>query len=132
MNRVPTLAPEFVEYIPEKLSPGVLYISMTYATATHLCCCGCGKEVVTTLSPTDWQLKFDGRSVSLSPSIGNWNFPCQSHYWVVDSRVMWSSRMSQEQIDRGRARDLARKAAFFGETEPAAESARGRPGSRRR
>ena len=50
------LVPEFVDYIPEQLNPGVLYVSMRYATVNHLCCCGCGLEVVTTLSPTDWRL----------------------------------------------------------------------------
>jgi hypothetical protein len=30
----------FVQYIPERLDSGVLYISMEYATAAHRCCCG--------------------------------------------------------------------------------------------
>jgi len=34
--------------------------------------------VVTPLSPTGWSLIFDGETVSLYPSIGNWNFPCRS------------------------------------------------------
>ena len=32
------LAHEFVEHIPEQLRGGVIYISMTYATAAHKCC----------------------------------------------------------------------------------------------
>ncbi|MEW1836919.1 DUF6527 family protein [Nonomuraea angiospora] len=43
----------FVEHIPERLEPGELYISFPFATAAHLCACGCGKEVVIPLSPTD-------------------------------------------------------------------------------
>ncbi len=115
MTRISELTPVFVECIPEELREGVLYISVVYATAAHLCCCCCGQEVVTTLSPTDWQLKFDGRSVSLTPSVGNWNFPCQSHYWIIENRVEWSARWSKRQIEAGRGRDQRRKADYFGE-----------------
>ncbi len=72
---------EFVEFIPCELEEGVLYISIPYTTAVHNCCCGCGNRVVTPLTPADWKLSYDGEAVWLSPSIGNWNFPCQSHYW---------------------------------------------------
>ena len=55
------LAYEFVEHIPEELKERMLYISKTHGTAAHKCCCGCGREVVTPLSPTGWQLTFDGQ-----------------------------------------------------------------------
>lgn len=73
---------EFVKSVPKNPEKGVIYVSIDYATVIHQCCCGCGREVVTPLSPTDWQLSFDGQTVSLDPSIGNWSFPCQSHYWI--------------------------------------------------
>jgi hypothetical protein len=44
--RQTALRPEFVEFIPEQLEDGVLYISHRYGTALHLCCCGCCSEVV--------------------------------------------------------------------------------------
>lgn len=113
MTRVFELSHEFVEYIPERLQDKVLYVSIPYATAAHLCCCGCGEEVVTPLSPTDWQLRFDGRSVSLEPSVGNWNFACQSHYWIVEDKVQWAPRWSREKIEAGRERDRLRKKAYF-------------------
>ena len=53
-------------------------MSIPYATAVHLCACGCGNKVVTPFSPAEWQLTYDGDTVSLSPSIGNWQFPCKS------------------------------------------------------
>ena len=53
-----------------------------------------------------------GASVSLDPSIGNWNFPCQSHYWIDRNRVRWAGRWTPEQIDRGRQRDNDRKAGL--------------------
>jgi Family of unknown function (DUF6527) len=102
---------EFVNTIPDRLQEGVLYISMTYATAVHRCACGCGHEVVTPFSPTDWALVFDGETVSLAPSIGNWSFPCQSHYWIERSRVAWAPKWSRRQIEHGRASDRMRKTA---------------------
>jgi hypothetical protein len=50
-----------------------IYISIRFATVGHKCCCGCGREVITPLSPTDWSLTSDGETVSLHPSIGNWS-----------------------------------------------------------
>ncbi|MDA8128424.1 MAG: DUF6527 family protein [Betaproteobacteria bacterium] len=109
------LSHEFVEFIPEQLQEGVLYLSTTYATAAHLCFCGCGREVVTPLSPTDWKLTFNGETVSLSPSIGNWSFPCRSHYWIEDNCVHWCGEMPQKAIDAGRVRDRLLKATCFGD-----------------
>jgi Family of unknown function (DUF6527) len=83
---------KFVKSVPETLEQGVLYVSVEYATAIHKCCCGCGNEVVTPLSPKDWKLTFDGETVSLYPSIGNWNFGCRSHYWITKNRVEWARR----------------------------------------
>ncbi|MDP9606953.1 UNVERIFIED_ORG: hypothetical protein J2W38_006773 [Variovorax paradoxus] len=116
-----TLSHEFVEFIPEQLQEGVLYISTTYATAAHRCFCGCGREVVTPLSPTDWTLSFNGETVSLSPSIGNWSLPCRSHYWVQDNRIEWSGEMAQKAIDAGRSRDQQLKAAYFNTRNPILE-----------
>ncbi|MCX7218906.1 MAG: DUF6527 family protein, partial [Burkholderiales bacterium] len=103
----------FVEFIPETIKDGVLYISLRYATAIHNCCCGCGEEVVTPLTPTDWSLTYDSHSVSLSPSIGSWSLPCQSHYFIKKNKVVWSGSMSQYQIDRGRAIDRRVKKIYF-------------------
>ena len=113
MNAVTRLSHEFVEFVPEELKDGTLYISMTFATAVHRCCCGCGNEVVTPLSRTDWKLTFDGESISLSPSIGNWSFDCKSHYWIENNNVRLARRWSQEQIDAGRAQDKLVKEKYF-------------------
>lgn len=104
---------QFVEFIPDVLADGVLYISVNFATAVHKCCCGCGNQVVTPLSPTDWKLIFDGETVSLSPSIGNWNFACRSHYWILQDRVVGARRWSQQQIDNGRSHDRIAKEKQF-------------------
>lgn len=113
MSRRNSIRYEFVEYIPQALEEGTLYVSMPFATAVHLCCCGCGQEVVTPITPTDWSLTFDGEAVSLAPSIGNWGFACESHYWIRRNQVCWAGRWTGRQIAGGRARDRARKRAWF-------------------
>ena len=123
---------EFVEFIPDVLEPGRLYISMEYATSMHLCLCGCQERVVTPLAPTDWRLTYDGESVSLNPSIGNWSFDCQSHYWIERSQVRWAGRWSRRMIDAVRDKDQHAKAVFYGNAttrpgrEQVHEPARGR------
>lgn len=118
MKRTVRLKHEFVEYIPEKLQEGTIYVSMAYATAAHKCCCGCGKEVVTPLSPTDWQLTFDGLSITLYPSIGNWSFACQSHYWIRCNKIRWAARWSSEEIEYGRADDRKIKDKYYDRFNP--------------
>jgi hypothetical protein len=113
MGRKQILVHEFVDYIPDEIKNGVVYISILYATAVHKCCCGCGNEVVTPISPTDWQLSFDGQSVSLFPSIGNWSFDCKSHYWIIRNKVRWARRMTLEEIETGRVNDRFRKLEYF-------------------
>ena len=110
------LAHEFAEYIPEALQEGTLYISTRFATAVHKCACGCGSEVVTPLSPRDWKLIFDGETVSLDPSIGNWSFRCQSHYWVRRNKVIWARRWSKREIQAIRAEERDEYAGYFGAT----------------
>lgn len=96
---------EFVEFVPRNLQDGVVYVSIPYRIAVHRCCCGCGSKVVTPLDPTEWKLVFDGDSVTLDPSIGNWSFPCKSHYWIRNDRVVWDRTFSSHEIER--VRELA-------------------------
>jgi hypothetical protein len=116
---------EFVEFIPKVLQDGILYVSMTYATAAHNCCCGCGNKVITPLTPTDWKLIYDGESISITPSIGNWSFPCQSHYWIKQGKIKWSGKWSSEEIAQGRKKDRVAKKKQFSDkiTAPITASA---------
>lgn len=108
------LAHRFVTHIPSALEEGVLYVSVEYATAIHLCCCGCGEQVVTPLTPTDWALTFDGDTVSLWPSIGNWNFKCRSHYVIERSEVHSALPWSKSRIDNARSSDRLAKSRYYG------------------
>lgn len=109
-NRINTLRPELVVFIPQMLEPGVIYISEKYRTASHLCACGCGEKVVTPLSPADWRLTFHGDCVSLHPSIGNWNYDCCSHYWIRRNKIVWSGQMSAAHIAHVQEHDRLDKA----------------------
>ena len=111
---------KLVENLPENLDNGVLYVSTEHAVASHKCACGCGRETVTPLSPTDWQ--FDSRTISLKPSVGNWNFPCRSHYWINNGTVRWAASMSSEAIERGRARSRATKKKYYEHTSASMNS----------
>lgn len=112
-----------VKRFPDQPQEGVLYVSMEFATALHLCMCGCGEPVITPLTPTDWRVTYDGETMSLAPSVGNWSMACQSHYWLEGGRVRWSGRWSAEQIAAGRARDRLAKAHAFDEASPASDPA---------
>ena len=99
------LTHRFVEFVPRPLEDGVLYISLRLRIASHKSACGCGNEVATNLSPRGWQLIYDGETVSLRPSIGNWNFKCQSHYWITRDTVQWAEKWSGKRIQMARERD---------------------------
>lgn len=101
-----SLSPVFTETVPSNPDPGNLYISMQYETAVHLCACGCGTKVVTPFGRHDWTLTFNGL-VSLSPSVGNGQQPCRSHYYVRDDRVDWLLPMSAWETQAASTRDRA-------------------------
>lgn len=94
--RTETLVAEYVpEFMPpyEEMREGVLYISIKYSVAIHLCACGCREKVVTGINTPEWrkdawELSFNG-GPTLHPSIGNQKFPCRSHYWVKAGRIVW-------------------------------------------
>jgi hypothetical protein len=114
--------------MPDELAEGVLYVSLPYTTTIHLCACGCRTKVVSTLSPTDYELTFDGETISIWPSIGNWDFYCRSHYFIRHGRVQWAPTMSEDAIAAGRRRDrLAKEASTQRFNEPTELTRAGMP-----
>lgn len=89
MRFLKKIEPIFVTYIPDNIEVGKLYISLEYAIAIHKCCCGCGQEVVTPLDLKGWRLTQKKKTVSLLPSIGNWKYECQSHYFIKHNKIVW-------------------------------------------
>lgn len=114
-----SIAFEFVDAIPERVQEGILYVSTRHRVAVHACCCGCQSEIITPISPVKWSLTFDGKSISLSPSIGNWGIPCESHYWIDKGLVRWAERWSQEEIQQGRAYTATQQEKYYSRAEPA-------------
>lgn len=79
---------EYVTYIPEAkdMEQGIMYVSLPYKTANHLCLCGCGNQTITPLNENGWRFAMshsDGK-ISLTPSVGNYGFPCKSHYIITN------------------------------------------------
>lgn len=89
----------FVEFIPSQMESDVLYISVEFDVAKHLCPCGCKSVIVTSLSPARWKLIYDGETVSLRPSVGNWTLDCKSHYFITNDKIEWAGTMSEQQAN---------------------------------
>lgn len=101
MSSEHTIDFEFVEYIPELLEEGIIYIAPQFGAVMHLCCDGCGARVSTPLHPGQWTLTFDGETISLSPSVGNWELPSKSHYIIRRNRIVWAGDWPSERIAQG-------------------------------
>ena len=99
--------------MPAQLHPGVLYVSEEFETAAHLCAFSCGSKIRTPLGPTEWTFTDDQRGPSLAPSVGNWQRPCQSHYWITHGDVEWSTQWSPAQIAAGRQREERRRHDYY-------------------
>lgn len=121
MPKTHSVKHEFVERFPKVLDEGVLYVSLTYGSAAHLCCCGCGHKVSTPIAPGRWLILFNGESISLFPSIGNWSFPCRSHYWIEDGAVVWDHQWSDAEIKELRHEERASLRDVYGPETPLVE-----------
>ena len=78
---------ETIPYLPE-MEEDTLYVSLRFATLSHLCPCGCGRLVDLSLDPATRSLTYDGEFLTLRPSIGV-KFPCRSHYSIIRNAIMW-------------------------------------------
>lgn len=93
MKRLNEITPVFCENIPQDIEHGKIYISREYEVSAHLCACGCGnKTVLPCLENEDsfhWSLTEKDGQVSFRPSIGNWQLPCQAHYYITENKIVW-------------------------------------------
>lgn len=110
-----------------QLEQRTVYVSMPYSTTVHLCACGCGSEVVNILSPTDWQLSFDGEAVSLHPSINNSSLACASHYWIDHDQIFWSTPVAPGRVAELRTADQRAKRQFYTPAKPEAAASTPEP-----
>ena len=104
---------ERVHYMPREFAPSILYVSEKFGIAIHLCACGCGSKVKTPLGPTEWSFRETNDGPSLNPSVGNWQLPCQSHYWIDRGEIRWAEKWSPVEIAAGRRAEEERREAYY-------------------
>jgi hypothetical protein len=107
-----------VRLMPRQLEPGLLYVSEEFEVAGHLCACGCGNKVITPLGPAEWTFRDEEGGPTLTPSIGSWQLPCQSHYWITAGAIRWASKWTPAQIESGRRAEEERRRAYFDSRKP--------------
>jgi len=92
-NKEPLFVNKYVDIIPKKLKPGILYIegeSQSEQFASLLCPCGCKEEINLNLEPEEkpcWVLN-GGRRTDLSPSIWK-SSNCKSHFFIKKGKIKW-------------------------------------------
>ena len=75
--------------MPKDKKEGLLYVSRKYELAIHLCACGCRGEAVTPLDAgSGWILTQGPNGPTLRPSIGHQKWPCKSHYYITDGKIV--------------------------------------------
>lgn len=73
----------------KEMEQGKVYIADDFQVTAHLCCCGCGERVVMSIDPLGWKYTEEDGKPTFSPSIGNFGFPCKSHYFIRKGEVVW-------------------------------------------
>jgi hypothetical protein len=97
IDRRPTYRAEFMNELPERLRPNILYAigERVPWSAALLCPCGCGSVIQLSLLKKDspcWALVFRKRLVpTLIPSIQR-TTGCCSHFFLREGRVIWCPR----------------------------------------
>ena len=98
--RIDEIKPVLVMELPKSVNDmkhGILYLKHneddTYESF-HLCPCGCGEPVYLQYGGKGWNitLSINGRelkSVTISPSVGCFDFPCKSHYFIRNNKIVW-------------------------------------------
>lgn len=108
-----TISLQHVRFMPSEFSAGILYVSLEFGVAIHLCPCGCNSKIVTPIGPTDWKFTEYENKPTLYPSIGNWQLPCRSHYWISAGEIDWAPQWTDEQINRGWEYELERDRQYY-------------------
>ena len=94
IKKVP-VEPVYVEFMPhfEDFEEGKIYISKKHGTSCHICLCGtCALQVVLPFwqegdsdfaKEHGWELIEEKGKISFTPSVGNYQYPCKSHYIIT-------------------------------------------------
>ncbi len=98
---------ELVDRLPAKAESGTVYVSREYQIAVLECACGCGHRI-TLLLDDGHRVEDVGGLANVWPSIGVWDAPCRSHFWIRNGRVQWASTFSEATIRTAMERQVAR------------------------
>jgi len=117
---------ELVGRIPAPMREGVIYHTEEFELAGLLCACGCGHRI-TLLVPDSHQVWEEGGYATIRPSIGVFDAPCKSHYFINAGSVQWlpaftgtqAAKIMQAQIARHVSRD-AKPASWLQRAKAAA------------
>lgn len=102
-----------VKSMPLILNEGILYVSLVNEVVGHQCPCGCGNKVLIRIGKAGWDyFEYNGK-VTLYPSLGNWELPCRSHYWIIKNKIKLARDWTEEEIKDGKQLDLKKKANFL-------------------
>jgi hypothetical protein len=82
---------------PANLEPDAVYVNEDFELASLLCPCGCAHKI-TLLYPDGHTVDNDGGYATVSPSIGVWDAPCRSHFYITRGHVDWCPSWSDERI----------------------------------
>ncbi len=107
-----------VEFMPKEMQPGILYYAEEYGAAAHLCACGCGSKIRTPIDDAEWSLKEGSGGPSLYPSVGNWQKPCRSHYFIRNGAIIWCGQWTEEEVKMGRRLEHQRRVAHLDRKSP--------------
>jgi hypothetical protein len=99
--------------MPQDLEPGILYYSEEFKVSGHLCPCGCGNKVITPIGLNGWSFSQQKGFATLDPSLGNWELPCRSHYWIIKNQVFWADQWNSRQINAGRKREEKKQKVYY-------------------
>lgn len=110
---------EAVDRIPSDIREGVVYHTEEFELAGLLCACGCGHRV-TLLVPDSHRVWSQDGMATVRPSIGVFDAPCKSHYFITGGRIEWlpafsgaeASAIMQKQIERHVAQDTRPRGWF--------------------
>jgi len=109
---------ERVGRLPKELRPGVLYFSEEFSTTAHLCPCGCGSRIIAPIGPVNWSLSIKKGKPTLYPSLGNWELPCRSHYWIRAGRILWSGQWTEDEIKGGKKAEEFKRNTYYQKHRP--------------
>lgn len=98
---------EKVERLPVALADSVVYVSEEFELAALKCACGCGHQVNLLLGDGH-KVKDVGGLADVWPSIGVWDAPCRSHFWIEKGRVLWADQWSDVEIHSAMEHQLSR------------------------